>query len=72
MKPAILERYRRVATPFASWLHWQGFNPAYAEEVDDLLVEYKHQKDISKSDFRNLVSAVELMWPRFRGHSAWA
>jgi integrase len=58
--------------PFALWLHEQGFNLAYAEEVDDLLVEYKHQKDVSKTDFQNLVSAVEMLWPRFKGQLSWA
>ena len=47
-------------------------NPLFADEVDDLLIDYKSEMKVSKSNFETLVSSVEFVFPRWKGELAWA
>ena len=48
------------------------YAPFEAEEFDDMLVEYKNSALPSKSEFETTVSAVEFMFPRFKGRLLWS
>ena len=67
-----LERYRLAARPFTEWLFSVALFPSSAEDWDDALVEYKNEADLSQSVFAQLVSAVELFFPRHKGKLAWS
>ncbi len=48
------------------WLKMHDFKPYFAEEIDDLLVEYKQLEGLTKSQFESLVAAVEFVFLRWR------
>jgi hypothetical protein len=47
------------------------FDPATGEEMDDLIIEYKNEKALSKANFELLLASVEFVLPRFKGSLAW-
>ena len=67
-----MDRYRAAARPFAEWLTEHGFGPTHATEWDDLIVEYKNDRFPKKSEFENLVAAIELLFPGFKGMLKWS
>ena len=67
-----LHLYRRAAQPFASWLLQCSLAPVAPDEWDDCLVEFKNEADLSQAKFAQLVSSVELFFPRFKGKLGWS
>ena len=77
VKEVTIARYQAAAKPFADWLVSEHLDPRFADEWDDLLVEYKYVRSLtsrpfSKSDFECVIASVEFFFPRFRGQLAWA
>ena len=72
IKAGSLDRYRRATAPFCAWLHARGFNPSDADEVDDLVVEFKQDSALTKSQFEQLVAGIEFIWPRYKGKLCWS
>jgi hypothetical protein len=72
IKELSLSRYRIACKPFISFLDEFRLNPSTAEEFDDLIVEYKNIKGISKSQLEQLIAAIEFLFPRFKFHLSWA
>ena len=58
-----LQRYRKAVLPFAAWLIEHNYNPSTADEWDDLLAEFKHDKVPSKAQFESAVAGVEFLFP---------
>ena len=48
------------------------FQPAFANQFDDLLVEWKHSAKPSKANFECAVAALEFVLPQLRNHLPWA
>ena len=42
------------------------------EDFDDGVVEYKQHERISKSDFENLLAAIEFLMPQMKGALVWS
>ena len=42
VKEVTIARYQAAAKPFADWLVSEHLDPRFADEWDDLLVEYKY------------------------------
>ena len=67
-----LNLYRLAAQPFAEWLLQCSLAPVAPEEWDDCLVEFKNEADLSQAKFTQLVSSIELFFPRFKGKLGWS
>ena len=65
------QRYRAALNPFINFLQERGFSPVHAGEFDDLAVECKNFSRFKKSQFENLVAAIELVVPPFKGELKW-
>jgi hypothetical protein len=72
IKELSLSRYRIACQPFIAFLDEYKLNPCTAEEFDDLIVEFKNIKGITKSQFESLIAAIEFLFPRFKFHLSWA
>ena len=64
--------YQANLARFVAWCQWLGAVPNHADEVDELLVEWKNRALISKSQFAAAVSAVEFVIPWMRGQLQWS
>ena len=60
-----------MVAPFVAWLRDNNLNPLFPEELDDLMMEYKVDENITKSNFEALVAATEFVFPAWRGKLAW-
>ena len=49
-----------------------GLSFSAAEEIDDLLIEWKNTSFPSKSEFEAALAGIELRIPHTRGHLTWA
>ena len=67
-----LQRYRAAILPFTTWATEQGYDIRSAEELDDLLVEWKANTKPSKTNFEMAVAGCEFWNPRWKGKLAWA
>ena len=70
LRPSTHARYRAAAGKLV-WLKQNQFSPNSAGEWDDLLVEWKSDSDLRKSDFEAAVAAVEFLMPHLRGKLSW-
>ena len=59
VEPDTLHAYQRALQPFVDWLRGEQLQPEAAAEFDDLLIDFKVERVVSKSGFENLVAAVE-------------
>ena len=59
--------YKQAAQRFTEWALANHLAPRKAAQWDDLLVEFKNVHSLTRSQFGNLVAAVEFFFPRF-GH----
>ena len=57
---------------FLSWCASHGVVARDAEEVDDLLVEYRAATNLSKGLFAHTLAAVELAIPVYKGALPWS
>jgi hypothetical protein len=64
--------YRKSVGPFAQWLLHNNYEPSNADEMDDLLAEFKNDSDMKRAAFENLLAAVEFVFPRFKMKLSWA
>ena len=71
LRPSTHARYRAAAGKLVVWLKQNQFSPNSAGEWDDLLVEWKSDSDLRKSDFEAAVAAVEFLMPHLRGKLSW-
>ena len=71
-RPETLVVYRRALTQFMHWI--EAYNLVFETpyEVDDLLVEWRFQEQISKAVFAHAVSAVEIAVPTLKGQLSWS
>ena len=70
--PASLGRYQKAVANFTDFIVTHHFSFDHAEELDDLIVEWKNSKTISKSDMEACVSGVEMALPQFKGKLPWS
>ena len=70
--PGTIKSYQRCVALFVSWCISFGVAPQDAEQLDDLLVEWKNAAHISKSQFAAAIVGVELTLPRVKGELKWA
>ena len=68
VQPATHSRYKAAVGKFTLWLSESGYLPDSPAEYDDLLVEWKNDRDISKADFEGCVAGVEHALPRLKGN----
>ena len=66
------QKYRRALAPFLECLIDNRFSPRFAPEFDDLIVEYKNDRRITKAAMEGLVAAVEHVLPSFKGQLPWS
>ena len=59
--------YRRVIGRLVAWLELHSFIPEDEFELDDAIVEWKHDVMPTKANFELTVAAAEFVWPRARG-----
>ena len=74
MSDTTRQRYRAAVKPFVEWMLDYGLVPVMAEEYDDLLVEFKNSEEgsLTRSQFTKLVSAIEWVFPHFKGRLSWS
>ena len=70
--PASFEKYLAEALRFTNWLVHLRVAPMGADDWDDLAVEYMSSVQLSYDDFGYLLAALELVFPRYKGHLKWA
>ena len=61
-----MKQYQRSVARFIDFLDEVGIAPAGAEEWDDMLVEYKNARGLTKGQFANAVNDVEFFFPRYK------
>ena len=71
-KDSTLVAYRRVLNLFLFWCSWNNVEPRSADELDDLIVEWKNATGVSKAHLGQLISCVELVLPKTKGSLRWA
>ena len=69
---ATLKRYRKAVLGFALFLAVYFPFLETPEDFDDGVVEYKQHERISKSDFENLLAAIEFLMPQMKGALVWS
>ena len=67
-----IDVYRCSVSSFTSWLLANQLGPQNAQQWDDLIAEWRHATQPSKTDFCNTVAAVEFFFPVYRGELKWA
>jgi hypothetical protein len=73
MSSLTLDRYRLSLKPFLDFLDKNNFSPTVPDEWDDLLVEYKNSgAKCSKSQFEQVVFALEFCFPRLKFSLSWS
>ena len=72
VQPSTVATYRRYGRPFAEWLLEHRLSPRTSEEWDDLLVEWKNDRAVSKTHFIGAVAAVEFFFVGFKGSLSWS
>ncbi len=72
VKDATLVRYRRALRPFLEFIIDFKLSPATPQQFDDLLVEWKNTRSVSKADFEGCIAAIELCLPNFKGSLKWS
>jgi len=72
LKPGTLLQYQRAAGRFLAFLDRESFYPESPDAWDDLLVEWCVSDDISLSQYRCGIAAIEFVYPRLKGHLLWA
>ena len=71
VQESTLSVYRKAVLPFTTWLIEEGLTPNSSVQWDDLLVEWKNAKLITKNQFQNTVAAVEFFF-KFHDKLAWS
>ena len=66
--------YRDRIRPFVDWLEEVDMVPEEADEMDELLVEYRvfKKKTMTRGTFGQLVHAVILAQPCLKGRLPWS
>ena len=67
-----LHRYQVAVLRFSTWATALGQDVHSAEELDDLLVEWKASTSPTKTNFEMAVAGVEFWNPRWKGKLAWS
>ena len=67
-----LHRYQAAVLRFTTWATALGQDVRSAEELDDLLVEWKASTSPTKTNFEMAVAGVEFWNPRWKGKLAWS
>ena len=70
VKPVTLDRYRASGRTFSIWLDQHQYRPVAPEEWDDLLVDFKNDCGLSRSQFEVIVATLEFAFPRLKGTSS--
>ena len=70
--PKSHDRCKRSIVKYLDYLMRNKFNPETWEEHDDLMVEYKIEENITKSEMEALVAGFELVFPRAKGSLVWS
>ena len=58
--------------PFVEYLIDNHFWPCNFAELDDLAVEFKNSRLITRSNFEALIAALEFVLPASKGHLPWS
>ena len=66
-----MKQYQRSVARFIDYLDEVGIAPHGAEEWDDMLVEYKNARALTKGQFASTISGVEFFFPRYKPFT-WA
>ena len=61
-----MKQYQRSVARFIDYLDEVGIAPNGAEEWDDMLVEYKNDRALTKGQFASTISGVEFFFPRYK------
>ena len=61
-----MKQYQRSVARFIDYLDEVGIAPHGAEEWDDMLVEFKNARALTKGQFANAVNGVEFFFPRYK------
>ena len=61
-----MKQYQRSVARFIDYLDEVGIAPNGAEEWDDMLVEYKNDRALTKGQFASAISGVEFFFPRYK------
>ena len=64
--------YQRSVLRFTSWLLEHRLCPDSASEWDDLLAEWRHAKQPSKTEFCNALAGLEFFFPQYKSQLPWA
>ena len=72
VKPATLQTYQKHLKKFVEFLHSERLRPQGMGELDALIVAYKQQHSISRSNFEGLLAAIELFLPQIKGSLLWS
>ena len=66
IKAESMKQYQRSVARFIDYLDEVGISPNGAEEWDDMLVEYKNARSLTKGQFSNTLNCVEFFFPRYK------
>lgn len=61
-----MKQYQRSVARFIDYLDEVGISPNGAEEWDDMLVEYKNARSLTKGQLSNTLNGVEFFFPRYK------
>ncbi|CAE8646492.1 unnamed protein product [Polarella glacialis] len=68
-----VERYKKALQPLVTWLSDNSYLPENAEQMDDLIVEFKYEHpDCTRAQYEQLLAAVEFVFPRYKGKLGWS
>ena len=72
VKPATLQTYQKHLKKFVEFLHSERLRPQGMGELGALIVAYKQQHSISRSNFEGLLAALEFFLPQIKGSLLWS
>jgi len=64
--------YQRASRDFIEYCDTEHYAPHCAEEWDDLIVEWSVAKNARGSQMRELMAAIEFLFPRYKGKLHWS
>ena len=67
-----LSRYEKSLGCFVSWLIRNNHNPVTADHLDCLVVSFKNDLSLSKSNLNYTVASLEFFLPTCKGKLVWA
>ena len=72
VKGVTLDVYKKAAKNLSTWLIDNQLSPSTSAEWDDLIVEWKHHTQPTKTEFCNALAAVEFFFVCYRGQLSWS